>query len=88
MTAGPAFDELADAVAAALDVPVASLTPDAPLAGVVCGDSLELYRLYLVLDEWLPGFELPEQLALQTATLGDAHHYLVTRLAHQAGGPG
>jgi len=80
----PGFDEVAAAVASELGRPVVDLTPDAHLAGAVCRHVLDLYRLHLVLDRWLPGFALPEQLDLDHATLGDAHHYLVTRLAQGA----
>ena len=85
MTAVPDFDEVARAVADRLGRPLADLTPDALLATVVCRDATDRYQMHLVLDSWVPGFELPEQ--LERATLGDAHYYLVARLAQMASAP-
>ena len=82
MTPAPTFSEVAAAVAERLGRPVASLSPATPLLGELCRDSLDVYELYVVLDQWDSGFELPDQLDLRLATLGDAHHYLLTRRAH------
>jgi len=82
VTAVPDFDEVARAVADRLGRSLADLTPDALLAAAVCRDATDLYQLHLVLDGWVPGFELPDQ--LERATLGDAHYYLVARLAQMA----
>jgi hypothetical protein len=79
MSANPDFDEVAVAVATRLSCNPDLLTPDTLLTPAICRDAFDLYQLHLVLDRWVPGFELPEQ--LERATLGDAHHYLVARLA-------
>jgi hypothetical protein len=74
----PDLDELVEAVAVALGRPTTALGPDARVTDV-CADSLDLYCLYVTLDEWVPGFRLPRQLDLDLATLADVHHYLVVR---------
>jgi len=87
MTPDPTFDEVVAAVADRLGRTTASLTPTSPLLGELCRDSLDVYELYLVLEHWDPGFELPDQLDLGLATLGDAHHYLLTRRARRSSPP-
>jgi len=87
MTVTPTFSEVAAAVAERLDRPAASLGPTTPLLGELCRDSLDVYELYVVLEQWDSGFELPDQLDLGLATLGDAHHYLLTRRAHGPSSP-
>ena len=79
---GPAFDELAAVLAFELDRPLAGLGPDAGLVEVF-PDELDRYRLHLVLDRWVPGFELPAQLDPADARLADVHHYLLGALAHR-----
>ena len=81
MRPSPGFAELLDEMAASLGGEGAGWGEATPVLEV-CRDSLDLYCLYLVLDGWWPGFELPPQLDLAYATLGDVHHYLVTRMAH------
>jgi hypothetical protein len=74
----PKLHELVEAVAAAVGADPAGLGPEARVTEV-CADSLDLYCLYVTLDEWVPGFRLPRQLELDAATLADVHHYLVVR---------
>ncbi len=74
----PELDELVEVVAAAVGADPAGLGPESRVTEV-CADSLDLYCLYVTLDEWVPGFRLPRQLDLDVATLADVHHYLVVR---------
>jgi hypothetical protein len=82
--AAPSFAALAAEAARALGRGVDELAPEVRL-GAVCRDSLDLYCLHVVADGYLPGFELPHQLDVGVATLGDLHHYLVVAIAHRAG---
>ncbi len=77
-SAPPELDELLVLVADALGRDRTELGPEVKVAAA-CRDSLDLYCLYLTLDEWVPGFVLPRQLDLDVATLADVHHYLVLR---------
>jgi hypothetical protein len=74
----PDLDQLAAVLAVALGREPAELGPEARVREI-CADSLDLYCLYVTLDAWVPGFLLPRQLDLDTATLADVHHYLVVR---------
>ena len=76
----PGFDEFVAAVATALELEPHALHPTSRLCGDVCIDSLDLYRLYVTIDQWCPGFELPSQLDLEATTLADAHHFLHLRV--------
>ena len=78
----PELDELLAVVADVLGRDRSDLGPDMKVA-VVCRDSLDLYCLYVTLDQWVPGFLLPRQLDLDLATMADVHHYLVLRSEHR-----
>ena len=78
----PEFDDLAVALSIELDRPVRELQPEVALS-VAFPEALDRYRLHLVLDRWLPGFELPAQLDPADARLADVHHYLQCALAHR-----
>ncbi|MGZ4682637.1 MAG: hypothetical protein ACXWBN_10125 [Acidimicrobiales bacterium] len=82
----PGLDEVIGAVAAALGREPAELGPEVKVTEV-CADSLDLYCLYVTLDEWVPGFRLPRQLDLDLATLADVHHYLVVRAEQRRSRP-
>jgi hypothetical protein len=81
--APPELDELLVVVADALGRDPSELGPDVKVS-TACRDSLDLYCLYVTLDEWVPGFLLPRQLDLDLATLADVHHYLVLRAEQRA----
>jgi acyl carrier protein len=72
-------------VAAGLELAPDTLRPDSLLCGEVCADSLDFYRLYVTLDQWCPGFELPSELELECTTLADTHHFLHQRLGQAPG---
>lgn len=48
-------------------------------------DSLELFRLAVILEALSPGFEFPPQMELLDVTFSDVEHYLYS---HLGGGPG
>ncbi len=85
VTAPPELDELLERAAAALGRDPTELGPAVKVTSV-CTDSLDLYCLYVVLDEWVPGFRLPRQLDLDVATMADVHHYLVMRSEQRRSG--
>lgn len=74
----PELDELVEVVAAAVGRDPSELGPEVKVTAV-CADSLDLYCLYVALDTWVPGFQLPRQLDLDVASLADVHHYLLMR---------
>ena len=76
--APPELDELLVVVADVLGRDLAELGPEVKVTAA-CRDSLDLYCVYVTLDQWVPGFVLPRQLDLDVATLADVHHYLVLR---------
>jgi hypothetical protein len=79
----PTFAELAADLTEVLALSDDSVVPEAALCGEVCADSLDLYCLYVVLDRWCPGFELPAQLELETVSMADVHHFLAQRIGQR-----
>jgi hypothetical protein len=74
----PGLAAVLDSVGRAVGREPSALTAEQRVVDV-CHDSLDLYCLYVALDEWVPGFRLPSQLDLEIATLADVHHYLQVR---------
>jgi hypothetical protein len=82
----PSFDQFVAVVAGALALDADRLSDTSAVMGEVCRDALDLLVLFGCCDQWLDGFRLPDQMALDRATLGDVHHYLLTYAAHQGSG--
>jgi len=56
--------------------PDLDISPESQLVADLGFDSLELLLFAAFLDKLRAGFELPAQLDLRDATVGDAHYYL------------
>ena len=76
------FDAFGDLLLAELALPEARLRDDTRLVADLGFDSVLLFELLLVLEEWL-GVTLPEALLGQLETVGDVYELYRTRLAHR-----
>lgn len=76
------FDAFADALGAELELPVSNVCADTRLADDLGFDSVLLFELLLVIEEWT-GVLLPEALLGQLLTVGDVYELYRTRRAQR-----
>jgi len=72
------FDAFADALFAELELPAASGCADLRLVDDLGFDSVLLFELLLVIEDWI-GVLLPEALLGQLVTVGDVYEVYRTR---------
>lgn len=82
-TPRPSLAEFIDRLRLELDLPDVVLAHDSLVDDLEL-DSLELFRLAVVIDELAPGWSIPEQLDAEDLTVETVHHYLGLELERRA----